>query len=391
MKKKNLKFLIPIIVTMTLLLIVKITEPEEIDWNYSFAKKDKIPYGGFIVSDILPELFPGTEILTRELPIYNILKDKYYTHTNYVFINSYFSPDKLDTEYLLNYVKAGNDVFISAFGIYSSIADTLKFKTYDIFFSEDTVSINFSNPEIANKEGYVFRKGNFGNYFSEYDTASTQVLGKNQFGQANFIRIQHGTGNFFINTVPLAFTNYHILKKKNSEYVFKALSHLPVQKTFWDEYYKDGNKFSATPLTFILSQESLKWAYYLILASVIIFIIFYGRRKQRIIPVIFPLTNTTIEFVETVGNLYYQQKDYKNIAEKKILYFEDFIRNKYFLKTSVTNEVMSKKISEKTLLPEKDLQNLFMQIEIVRTSANISEEQLTKLNSQLEEFYKSTK
>jgi hypothetical protein len=157
MKRKNLKFLLPIIITMALLLFIKLTEPEEIDWNYSFAKKDKIPYGGFIISDILPELFPGEEILTRDLPVYNILKDKYYTLTNYIFINSYFSPDKLDTEYLLNYVYAGNNVFISAFGIYGSLADTLKLKTYDIFFSEDTLSINFSDPSIANKDGYVFR------------------------------------------------------------------------------------------------------------------------------------------------------------------------------------------------------------------------------------------
>ena len=62
-------------------------------------------------------------------------------------------------------------------------------------------------------------------------------------GNVNFLRIKYGEGNFFLNTVPLAFTNYHLLNSDNNEYVYKALSHLPVQQTFWDDYYKDGNKY----------------------------------------------------------------------------------------------------------------------------------------------------
>jgi len=391
MKRKNIKYLLPLIITLIILTIIKIVEPEEVDWTKSFAKKDKIPYGGYIIYDLVPNLFLDNEVVLKELPIYNILKDNYYYGTNYIFINTYFSPDRLDAEYLLSYVSDGNDVFISAFGIYGDLADSLKIKTIDEFFSQDSVSINFSLSEVKSEKGYSYFRGNFENYFSEYDTTLVQVLGKNKSGNVNYLRIKYGKGNFFLNTVPLAFTNYHLLNSDNNEYVYKALSHLPVQKTFWDDYYKDGNKYTGSALQYIMSQQSLKWAYFIILVSVVLFIFFYGRRKQRIIPLIPPLTNTTVEFVKTVGNLYYQQKDFKNIAEKKISFFLDHIRNKYFVKTSSFDEETIQKIADKSSLSTGKIKSLLREIEKINHSQKITEEDLVNINYQIEKFYERTK
>lgn len=391
MKRKNIKYLVPLIITLIIISIIKIIEPEEIDWAKSFAKKDKIPYGGHIIYNISNELFPNQEVVLKELPIYNILKNNYYFNTNYVFINNYFSPDRLDTEYLLRYVADGNNVFISAFGIYGDLADSLKIKTYDEIFSEDSININFSMPEMNSANGYTYFKGNFENYFSEFDTTLVQVLGENEKGNVNYLRIKYGEGNFLLNTVPLAFTNYHLLNSNNNEYVYKALSHLPVQQTLWDDYYKDGNKYQASTLQYIMSQQSLKWAYYIILVSVVFFIFFYGRRKQRIIPVIAPLTNTTVEFVETVGNLYYQQKDFKNIAEKKISYFLDYLRSKYLIRTGSFNEETIQKIAEKSSLSSGKIKSIFKEIEKVNRSQKITEEELMNINYQIDKFYERTK
>ncbi len=391
MKRSNIKFIIPLIITLIILTIIKIVEPEELDWAKSFATKDKIPYGGYIIYNIVPNLFPGNEVVLKELPIYNILKNNFYYGTNYIFINSYFSPDRLDTEYLLRYAAEGNDIFISAFGIYGNLADSLKVKTFDEFFSDDSVNINFTLPEVKSEKGYSYFMGNFENYFSEFDTALVQVLGRNDKGNVNFIRIKYGEGNFFLNTVPLAFTNYHILNSENNEYVYKALSHLPVQQTFWDDYYKDGNKYTASSLQYIISQQSLKWAYYIILVTVVLFILFYGRRKQRIIPVIPPLTNSTVEFVETVGNLYFQQKDYKNIAEKKISFFLDHIRNKYFIKTSSFDEEIIQKIADKSSLSTGKVKSIMREIEKINQNQKITEEDLVNINYQIEKFYERTK
>ncbi|MBT8378075.1 MAG: hypothetical protein KJN64_02470 [Ignavibacteria bacterium] len=391
MKKKNLKFLIPITVMLIILTIVKLAEPEEIDWSESFSKNDKIPYGGYIIYDVASKLFDEAELTLTEFPCYNVLKNDYYYKTNYVIINSYFSPDILDTEYLLDYVATGNQVFISAFAIYGSLADSLRISTYRTFFNDDSTSINFNLAEVKSIEDYFFEKGNFENYFSEYDTSLIQVLGTNSHGKTNFIRIKYGEGDFFLNTVPLAFSNYHLLYSVNEEYAFKCLSHLPNTKTLWDEYYKIGNKYSVSALQYILSHESLMWAYYLLLGNAVLFIFFYGRRRQRIIPVVEPLKNTTVEFVQTVGNLYYQQKDFKNIAEKKISYFLDYIRNKYFIKALNFDEETLKKISDKSSLSFGKVKAIFREIEKIKMNENISEEDLININYQIEKFYERIK
>ena len=391
MKKKDLKFLVPLFITLIVLTLIKIIEPEQIDWNNSFTSTDKIPYGGYIIYDLADELFPNQDLVLKKLPLYNVLKDEYYYNTNYVFINSYFAPDRLDTEYLLRYVAEGNNAFISAFGIYGDLADSLKLITTDNFFNEDSINVNFINSDLKTEIGWSYFKGNFSNYFSEFDTSLVQIIGENQSGNVNFLRIRYGNGNFILNLLPLAFTNYHLLNSSNSEYVYKVLSVLPVQKTLWDDYYKAGNKFNASSLQYILSQSSLTWAYYLILVSVILFIFFYGRRRQRIIPIIQPLTNTTIEFVEIVGNLYYQQKDYKNIAEKKISYFLNYIRNKYFIKSNIFDQESIQKISEKSSLSVEKIQSIFNEIKKIYLSKKISEEELLNINYQIEKFYERTK
>ncbi len=141
----------------------------------------------------------------------------------------------------------------------------------------------------------------------------------------------------------------------------------------------------------LFRRNRLESAYYIILISVLLFIFFYGRRKQRIIPIIPPLTNTTIEFVETVGNLYYQQKDYKNIAQKKISYFMDYIRNKYFIKTNLFDEETIQKISDKSSLTPGKIKSIFKEVEKINLSTSISEDDLLNINYQIEKFYERTK
>jgi hypothetical protein len=119
-------------------------------------------------------------------------------------------------------------------------------------------------------------------------------------------------------------------------------------------------------------------------------VIFKGRRDQRVIPIIKPLTNTTLEFVGTVGNLYFRQSNHKNIAEKKITYFLDFIRIKYSLKTLHLNDEFAKLLSEKSAIEVIEIRRIFNLINLVSVSTSIKKETLLELNNQIENFYTKT-
>ncbi|HSP87288.1 MAG TPA: DUF4350 domain-containing protein [Ignavibacteriaceae bacterium] len=388
--RKNLKYIIIFLVCLTVLIFIKLTAPEEIDWSPSFSKNDKIAFGNFILFNLLPEIFPDSKVTTVNTPIYNHLNDAYYYNSNYIFINEDFFPDELDMERLLNYAEEGNSIFIAAASYGNKFLDTLELKLSFEFKFDDTSFINFTDESIKKEESYKFKHINFNSYFISYDTSKVHILGKNKNGFANFLMIPFGKGEIYLNSVPYVFTNYNLLEKGSSDYIFSALSYLPLRDTFWDEYYKSNKKFIDTPLRFILSEESLRWAYYILILSIILFIIFEGKRKQRIIPVIKPLANTTVGFVKTIGKLYYEQKDHKNIAEKRITYFMDFLRTRYFIKTNEFNEENYKKISEKSGVDIMKVRHTFNTIKWISSQKNIEEYDLLELNNQLINFYKKS-
>ncbi len=391
--RKNLKFLIPLFITLVLLIIIKAMQPEELNWEESYTSKDKIPFGCYVTYDLLSDIFPGDDLKINdaELPVYNTLKNKFYFNTNYIFINNIFNPDRLDIEYLLKFADEGNNVFICANWYSKNIQDSLGIITsYNFFRQDDSSVINFTNEAIKTDSGYKFKEGYPGTYFIKYDTSKATILATDSSGNNVFFRMKYGNGNIFLSSIPAAFSNYYILKNEINEFAFKSLSYLPVQNVIWDEYYKAGNKYNSTPLRFIVSQSSLAWAYYLMLIGVIIFIIFYGRRRQRRIPIIKPFENTTLEFVTIVGNLYYQQKNHSTIAKKISIFFFDYLRNKYFLQTSELDDQGIKVISEKTNYPFEKLRSLIQSLRGTFNRNNITDSELIFLNNRIEDFYKKT-
>jgi hypothetical protein len=139
---------------------------------------------------------------------------------------------------------------------------------------------------------------------------------------------------------------------------------------------------------YILSQPSLKWGYYLLLLSVLIYIFFEGKRRQKIIPIIKPLSNATVEFVETVGRLYYHTADHKNLAEKKISHFYEFLRKKLFVRTDKIDDDLIAKLQSKTGFDVAFLKKLFNSIVVIQNSGDVSAEQLIAMNQQIDKFYK---
>ena len=387
---KNLKFIIPVTLVFILLVIIKMFTPEQTDWSPSYSKNDKIPYGSYLLFTLIPDIFPSQKIESTNLPFYNITEERKIENKNIIFICNNFEPDELDTKVLKELLAQGNDIFIAANSFGKNITDSLKiFTSYSLFGEFDSAYANFTNPKIKREKDYKFSQGNYDHYFTSFDTSKVLVLGMNNNNFANYLSIKVGKGNLYLHSIPDIFTNYNILKS-DREYIFKSLSYLKVRDLIWDEYYKEVNKYQSTPIRYILSQPALKWGYFTLVISLIFFVIFKGRRDQRIIPVIKPLTNTTLEFVNTVGNLYFKQSNHKNIAEKKIIYFLDYVRTKYSLKTLLLNDQFIFQLSEKSLIEKEEIKKLASIINMISISESIKQANLIELNNLIENFYIKT-
>jgi hypothetical protein len=353
-----LGFLIAVLVGI---IVAEIVRPRPINWRPSYTSISKIPFGCFVLFNELPSLFPNSEIQSVEESIYDVLiKSDSSKTSNYLLINENIYFDEQETNQILNYVAKGNQVFIATTELTGKLADTLNIeilKEYTI--KEDTVSVDFTHSDL-NKHIYEFERGVNTAYFTSLDTLNTEILGHIHFTanaflnneskvkqvKPNFIKISFGEGNFIINTLPIAFTNYYLLSD-NSNYSANSFSYLENQLLYWDDYKKSGRKVITSPMRFVLNQPALKWCYYLVLFGLLLFVIFKAKREQRIIPVIKPLENSSVEFARTIGSLYHQNKDYTNLNSKKINFFLNYLRNRYYLNTTVLDEKLVTQLAAK--------------------------------------------
>ena len=116
--------------------------------------------------------------------------------------------------------------------------------------------------------------------------------------------------------------------------------------------------------------------------------IFNAKRRQRIVNVIKPLKNTTVDFAKTIGNLYYETKDHDNLIDKKITYFLEYIRRVYHLDTQIFDDKFIKNLSLKSGKNETDIKKLVNKIAYLKSKSNCNEADLLELNKAIEDFYK---
>ena len=405
MDKRSKIALYAIGVVIVLMMIAEITKPKALNWRDSYSASDKIPLGCYVLYNELESFSNQTIEVSTKNSFESLKEQKDSTKTISFFINDGISFDKQASEALLKYVEKGNTVFISANYFYGNLSDTLNISVgtdSNGLFKKPSLN-SFINPSLK-KNAKRFSDVIENSYFTKIDTLQAIALGTIEIDKndkinndtipdinINFIKMPYGSNNgaFYIHTNPFAFTNYHMLNDKE-DYAATVLSFLPKHHIIWDNYYKSGRKIITSPLRFILQNQALKWAFYIALLSLILFVIFRGKRTQRIIPVVEPLKNATLDFTKTIGDLYYQHGDFTNIITNKIQYFLEQIRSKYYLNTNELSEGFISKLAIKSSNKKEDTKALIDYIVYLKSKSNHTEKDLIQLNKLIESFTKHT-
>jgi hypothetical protein len=116
--------------------------------------------------------------------------------------------------------------------------------------------------------------------------------------------------------------------------------------------------------------------------------LFDSKRKQRPIPLIEPLRNTSLDFVRTIGRLYFQRRDNHNLASKMVTHFQDQVRTRYNLPVTALDEDFVAKLSYKTGYQRESLSRLVGYMRELPSKAYVPDEELLDFHRQLEAFYK---
>jgi hypothetical protein len=142
-----------------------------------------------------------------------------------------------------------------------------------------------------------------------------------------------------------------------------------------------------------MQQPALKYAWWMLIAGAVLYIIFASKRTQRIIPVLEPKTNTSLEFLNVISSLHYQNPDHLDMARKKMKYFLYFIRARYGINAPAFTQEHVKRLAEKAKVDVADVQAIHDRYKTIESYGTFNEEpdRLIALYQAIEKFYKTCK
>ncbi len=397
MSKKGKTYITLAVLAILAIVAIEMTKPKAINWFPSYATHHKIPFGAYVFNEQLKRVSDDVTVIDR--PPFEYLKNNNITGT-YLFYNGGIAFGKEELNSLLEWVSEGNTLIVSAVDFEEKLKDTLNVDTKSVNIIDNfnnEYQVELVNPLLDNTTVYKYDRPTTFFHFNKIDTTNTTVVGlidkyrgENETikdALVNIIKQPFGNGEIILNTFPQAFTNYFMLKSPNQNYTAGLLSYIDTSKPIYvDTYYKTGKTYYTSPMYLFLNTKSLKWAYYLLLIGALVYIIFEGKRKQRAIPIVKPLKNQTVDFTRTIANMYYESGKHKDIAYHKIQHFLEYIRNTLHLSTSEINRSFIQNLAARSNNSVEDAQTLFKLINSLNQKSQISNIELERLNTLIENF-----
>ncbi|MBF1633252.1 MAG: DUF4350 domain-containing protein [Prevotella sp.] len=326
--------------------------PSKFVWEPTFSHYDKQPFGCAVFDSLMEKSVPAGYEVTKKT-IAQLERDGYGKKPHAFLIQTdRFSPSATDIRSLDRLLKAGNKVFIATSDIepdslYPDLQISINGQNV---FSPMEVKASIANQSIPydtlvfprqlpyqEKEYHVY-SAMTGNSVAVEGNVTCDTLVKCWVSEEEsdstegpwvprVVKIKRGKGELFVSCDPLLMTNYGILDTQINGLIFRLMSQfrgLPIIRT---EAYGPETEFETnTPLRFWLQNEPLRWAIYLTLGGLLLFCIFYARRRQRVIPVVEEPANRSLEFVKLIGTLYHQKHISRDLLQKKYSYFGETLR-----------------------------------------------------------------
>ena len=389
MKRISWKYIVFLTTVIGIYLLLLYFMPKKFNWFVTLYQKDKAPFGAYVFKLLSDSSWLGP-VNTSNKSLYelNELPD-----SSLLVLCEEFKFDESERETLLNLVEGGKIAIISAHQMDTAFSNAIGVKVNNLSFNflldkiwgEDSLGIKFAETSFDTSKIYWLPEKLLSQYFESFDAANTKVIAKNTNGKPVLLLITYGKGTILLSSTPLVFTNFSMMRNNNSEFVAGILSCLQPGSLHWTEFYQLGRMEASTPLRYVLSEPSLKWALYILMCTILISMVFDIKRKQRIIPVMTPLKNETLDFVRTISRLYFQKKDHRDLAVKKILHFTDHIRQHLHIDIKDEISIVISKVAAKTGSEEKAVKMLFDQMNFISTASYITAKELKLLMDRIGE------
>ena len=402
--KLNRWFVVGIVVFLVLLFILEMQLPKNFSWTPTFRHTDKQPFGCCLFDSLLSTTMPKGYSVT-DSSLYVLAKDSMQPR-GILVVADQLDLTIIDIKAVEAMANNGSHVMLVSHGLGDPMCNTLKIRVWgygDSFDLQNFVKYNKERESfewVSERNGYkprsyeVFRPL-ITRKFS-FDTDSLDSIMRPCLDQQAALRkdvvsatFQQGKGYITYCSLPLLFTNYGILDQDNATFSLRLLTlmkDLPVVRT---EAYcpKGDDDVKQSPLRYAISQPPLRWALYTLMIGALLFLIFEGRRRQRVIPIEKAPENHSLEFVRLVGSLYYHSHERRSLVVRKWTYFAEELRRTIHVDVTDASEddVTLPTLARLTGIGEQEIRTLVLQLRLLSADdeKEISKKQMKQYIDQM--------
>jgi len=388
------------ILILTLFYFLGTKQDNTINTKINLDKKNKDPYGAFVFFESLKAFFPNSKhIINYSKPDDAQTFGTLDSNQLYIILRPNFYPNSTELNDLISFIDRGNHVFISTFRIDVPLEKFIKATSEsetalyypDGNYGTDTMQVSLSSPPFAGKLSYRYPGILMDGQFNTMSPSIAKEIGNSHLGKPNLIRLKKGKGSLYVHLSPLVFSNYFMLYDNNIQYFENLFSIFPSNTSvvIWDEFFTPyrNEPTKADWFNAIMSNTYFRSGILLALLLLLIYAVSEMRRKQRIIPIIPKPENASLNFVRTVGLLYYEKGDHLNLARKMSAHFLDHVRSRYKLFSRDLNQEFAKELSYKSGVQDRIVLEIVRQLNQLQTEGIVSETDLIILQKNMENFY----
>jgi len=372
-------------------LLFEIREVPDVQWQETYGYESKQPYGTWVFNALLEARFNDVSVFKHGED--TLLVDIESVENLYILMGVDIVLEDEERDDLLDFVAEGNDVLFLAESVELGYNDEINYYVIDSR-TDSMVEVNYFWDSLQ-QYSFTFydidfaRAGTKDFYSCVADTFAgydLQTLGTMQDSLPIFTKIDFGLGSLYCHSVPYLFSNMASKQPLFLEHFNRVFQGFSPNMVIVDHmrYHIQGN-LAQSQLQFVLSQKPLRTAYYLLLVTLVVFIIFRSKRKQRAIPVVETKRNTTLEHIHTLAHLYLHQDQHKKLVRHLEEIFNHKMYTRYFLKRSQGDFV--DQLVKKSTVEVEEVQQIVDDFERARNRPYMQASSLRSLFERLEIFY----
>lgn len=279
---------------------------------------------------------------------------------------------------------------------------------YQFKYTDDSlIHFHFTHPQLNQHQNYTFQymsdfrfRTRWWTYFNDSILADSGIkrtlLAYLQPNRPVFYRFQVGKGHVYLHTLPITLTNLYLRQELTLHYANKLFADLQPGVVYWDSYHRyysgdgsSGGAGNASPLNYLLSKPPLAWAWYLGLFATGTFLLFFGKRQQKVIPLLAFKTNTSMEFAQTLAR-FYKKGGATKIAEIKMRNFHMFVWEKYKIPSDLPKAEYIARMAQYSGIDEVQITKIFLLVDHLKESKGTPAE-LLEFQKSIEYFYQHCK